>query len=591
MNKKLTSKTQYLNPELPENAAGFAKAIFIEPENDDTVLKRGTIYSVFNVRGGAGYDTNLISKVVHDILHDSYFQSDNISPIQSLEKAISDVKEKIIHLTNESIHADEAPAEFSIIAGVLWGNVMYVVQFGSAQSYLVREGEIKPINTISEGSFSAASGVVKGDDVVIFCSQEFGKKYPPNKLLSMAIGEQELLAEEACLLVKFVVDTSFTASETIDFGIPEVSKSKSSKFTRSFAKVFQNIGLHLKVAGSKIFTKKAKPIKPVETIGYSVGTGIKLKKPTKLSLATLTKPGVLIVLVLIALAISIFLTTRNRTHKPAQVTNQQAQEPPKPLVQGAETTAPQPDDEVFYDIKITDPSANPTRLAVFKNTVVVADVTSGKIYLSDQTTAKFDPETSTYTNIQNLVNIKNKLGFTDNEGYKVYDITTNKIVENYKQTGLGVTSAYLNYVYAINGTQLNRYSKNDDNTLKASLWEQSNDFDGAKSMAIAYSIFVLTKDGKLESFSTGTKDNFVIKGDKLTLKNPTQVFADIDLKYIYVADSGNDRVVSYDAKGNFVKAYTPKNVGAWNTMSSIGVTPDEKTLFVLAGSKVYKIAL
>ena len=422
MLKKLTVKTQYLNPTLPANVPAFAKAISIEPEGENIALKRGTIYTIFNVSGGAGYDTDLVSKVAHDILHDSYFQSDNISPIQSLEKAISEVKDKIIHMTNESIHADEPPAEFNIIAGVLWGNVMYVVQYGNAQCYLVHEGDMKPINTISEGTYSAASGVVKDGDVIIFCSQEFGKKYPPSKLLGMSIGEQELLPDEACILVKFSVDTTFSPNETIDFGLPELPRKKEpSKILKSLSKMFA----------------KLKTVKPVSSIGYSMGSAsVKLRR-RKFALT----PHVLTILIIVALAISIFFTIKHKRNNPIKIAGQEKESVPAPVVEGAAKVSDSQDEEVFYDIKIADAEANPNGLAVFGNAVVVTDSQTGKIFISDQTTAKFDAEITTAVGIKNVLNIKGKLGFTDGEGYKVYDLVDKKIIENYKQSGLGVTSA------------------------------------------------------------------------------------------------------------------------------------------------------
>ena len=104
-------------------------------------------------------------------------------------------------------------------------------------------------------------------------------------------------------------------------------------------------------------------------------------------------------------------------------------------------------------------------------------------------------------------------------------------------------------------------------------------------MAIAYSIYIITKDGNIESYAGGTRDTFTVTG----LTNPSQIIADIDLDNIYVADNGNGRVVVFDTKGNFVKEYKPKKDGAWSDIRSIGVSPNEKILFVLNGSKIFKL--
>ncbi len=604
MNKRLIAKTQYLNPTLPEGAAGFAKALAIEPENEDVRLKRGTIYSIFSIKGNSDYDTDLLGKVVHDILHNSYFQSDNISPIQSLEKAISDVKDKISHFTNETISNDEAPPEFSIIAGVLWGNVMYVVQYGEAQGYLVREGEIKPINTISEGGFSAASGVVRDGDVMILCSAEFGKKYPPTKLLSMAIGEEQLLPEETCILLKFNVDATFSPNEQVDFGLPEETYKKERR----------SMWTSLSTAVSKMKTKRnskklpvnavmppAIPVKNevVSSIGDSPITnnnqapsktqGMRLRPSNSLGKVA-KKSGLITLAIALMLGASIFLTLRNRGTTTPVVPNTVAEQPTtvKPAVEGAEKVAEEPDEEVFYDIKIADQTANPNSLAVFNNSIVVSDVAGGKIFVSAQDVAKFEAETGTFNGIKNLINIKNKLGFVDSEGYKVYDLANEKIVESYKQSGLTVTSAYLDFVYSLEGTELKRYAKDED-VLTASTWAQSEEFANVQSITVAFSIYMVTSDGKLLKYTAGKKDDFTPTG--ITLTKPVQVLTDIEFDNIYVADAGSQSVFAVDEDGKLIKEYKPKKAGAWNDIRAIGISPDEKTMYVLNGSKVYKVAL
>jgi hypothetical protein len=132
MLKKLTAKVQKICPNLPASTTGFSNALVIEPDDAALLEKRGTVYVIFDISGSEDFDTTLVSKVVNDILHDSYYQSDNISPIQSLERAISEVRDRVTKLTNESIRIHEAVVEFNLLAGVIWGNVFYVVFYGDA---------------------------------------------------------------------------------------------------------------------------------------------------------------------------------------------------------------------------------------------------------------------------------------------------------------------------------------------------------------------------------------------------------------------------------------------------------------------------
>ncbi|MFC1622285.1 hypothetical protein ACFL13_02825, partial [Patescibacteria group bacterium] len=122
MDKKLTAKIQKLTPDPIPSSRSFSDCIVMEPEEKEVILKKGKIFAVFDVRGSEELDNPLIKNIVNDILHDSYYQSDNISPIQSLEKAIIDVNDRVTKITNESIKANETQVEFNIVASALWGN-------------------------------------------------------------------------------------------------------------------------------------------------------------------------------------------------------------------------------------------------------------------------------------------------------------------------------------------------------------------------------------------------------------------------------------------------------------------------------------
>lgn len=99
MNKKLNAKVQKLNANLSDIARSFSNATVINPDDEASREKYGTVYTIYDVIGSADLDTLLVTKIVHDVLHDSYFQAENTSPIQSLEKAVIAVRDKVITLS------------------------------------------------------------------------------------------------------------------------------------------------------------------------------------------------------------------------------------------------------------------------------------------------------------------------------------------------------------------------------------------------------------------------------------------------------------------------------------------------------------
>ncbi|KKS16983.1 MAG: hypothetical protein UU72_C0009G0025 [candidate division WWE3 bacterium GW2011_GWB1_41_6] len=607
MIRKLTAKIQNISASLPQSAGAFSGVLIINPDDTAVLERKGTVYAVFHITGSQEFDVNLVSKVVHDVLHDSYYQSDNVSPVQSLEKAIVEVRDRVTKLTNESIRSNEGNVDFNMVAGVLWGNVIYVVQYGKSGGFLMRDGNIKAINANTEGHFSAASGVVKEDDVVLFATLPFMQKVSPDKLLSTDIDQASLPPDASCLVLKFAIDTTFTETEVVDFPMPREGK-----------------GLNLNFAAKSLFSKSLKkgskqqaqapqglpeqvpearpPVSPdINTISQMVpepqpsaprsGTGIKLKKDRSGKF----KPNrtIIIAVVGILLLVSIGYTVKsnfgkNSANEPnIEVLSTNIDSPPALQTEETPGEPAVVDETVFYDLKLADASANPGSIAILEDKVVVADHSTGKIYQSDISTPKFTQIEKTFMGISALENADGDLGVTDSEGYKVVDLATNEVTPTIKITTPGVMATYLGNVYVLSGDTLTKYTS--DGT--SSTWAQSSEMEGAGSMAISVSIYVLKKDGTLLSYTTGAKDNFSVSGLETALANPVQIQTNYDFDNMYIADAGNRRIVVLDKKGTFIKEVKHENPLAWGNMKGIGVSADETKLYVLDGSKVHEIDL
>ena len=580
MIKKLIAKAQIISTTQPASAGAFSGVLLITPEDVNLLERKGSVYAVFDLSGSQEFDVNLVTKVVHDVLHDSYYQSDNISPVQSLEKSIVEVRDKVTKLTNESIRTSEGNVEFSMVACVLWGNVIYVVQYGRVGSFLLREGNIKPLNTNTEGHFATASGVVKEEEVALFATMAFMKKISPEKLLSSNIDPADLSPDASCLLLKFTVDTTFTESEVVDFPMPR--ESKWSPFRRSHKEksVARTPGQTTEPSPSSVPPPKTEPHQPID-IKLKPIKGIKFKPNRTLIIGIV---GLLLIASIVYTVKSNIKRNADSKDTPDEVlsTNIDTPLPPK-----EEPKEEEVDKTVFYDIKLTDNNADPSAIAVLSDKVAVADKNTGKVYISELATPKFTSLEATFMGVSGLESSDGNLGFFDNEGYKVMDLVTKEIKSTVKTEKTGVSASYLGNAYVISGDTLIKYTS--DGT--SSTWAQSADLEGTRSMDIAVSIFILKNDGTLISYTTGTKDSFSVTGLETPLVSPVQVVTDYDFDNIYIADAGNRRVVVLDKKGAFVKEIRHENPAVWGNMKGIDVTSDEKKIFILDGSKVHEIAL
>lgn len=597
MNKKLTAKTQKLVPTQGENEPVISSCIVIEPPERELVLKKGCVYLVFHLECPASLDTSLVSKMVNDVLYDSYYRSDNVSPIQSLEKSLLSISEKITSLAAQSVQDQRGPKEkkpvFDAIAGVLWGNVMYMVQYGKGRSFLMREGAIKEVSATAEGNFSVASGVVREDDVVVLNTENFAQEYPPEKLLATSISPNGLKAGQSCIIIKFIVDTEFTDDEVVDFNI------KKSKNTGKLVSFFHNL------KEKRSSQKKEKPIATLMDAAESQPTlrktpGIKIRSDKSFRPNRNTVLAILIILLAISILSSILLKGEKKpVEKPDKSsTKSEIKEDQTPHQAETQLEDTEKDEEnkisrvaiePFYDLTLADSNADPYDIAAFNNTVVVVDAKLGKIFSSSLESPKFTAEEGAYEGVRNSVNYEGKLNFADNSGYKTYDLTTQKITETFEQP-LGLTNTYFGYIYSVEGSELKKYTKTG-NTLTSSIWAKSDDFDGAKAISVAYSIYLLTKEDKLVVYTQGQKTDFNITGLEPPFSNATDLVVNVDLDNMYIADAGNRRVVVLSSKGEYIRQYKAVNSTVWNNLRSISVDPDESKLFVLDGAKVYVVNL
>ena len=606
MLKKLTAKTQELNPKLPQYSSSFAKCLTIKPENQDLLLKKGTLYIMFDLSGDSNFDTELVCKVVYDVLHDSYFNSESISPIQSMEKSILETKEKILQLSADTLTANSQSVALNITASVLWGNVLYIVQFGSSKCYTLKSGGVIPMEMISEGNFSTSSKVVDEDEVLIFCTNPFEKTVPPEKLLSSSLSESDLEPNQSCLLMRLLIDTTFSQDEVIDFGLGEaVSQNKVrirtekvvSALKSFFAKITyfgKKLWLALKLLIAKLVKKLPRRKAVLITRGItqiSQGNGGKFKG------------WIFLGAVAILLAVSVFFTVRSSVFKNQKKSTTGTNEAPSTNQTATSSTQPQEDKskdeqfkisrvnpEVFYDIKIADSQAEPTDIQIVGTQVVIVDRTTGKMYLSDVLTPNFKAAIATFPGIKSLSVIDGFLSFNDTVGYKTFDLKTLSVGKSYKLEGLSLTFPYAGFIYAISDDTLTKETEKAG-ALEGAVWAKSPDFSGARSMAIAFNIYILKSNGELIAYSAGTKTSFAVSGLENPFSDTSKIVADTDLKNIYVADRGNKSVVLLDDKGNLIKQYKYDTSDTWNDIRGISVSTDEKTLFVLNGSKVYKINL
>jgi hypothetical protein len=114
-------------------------------------------------------------------------------------------------------------------------------------------------------------------------------------------------------------------------------------------------------------------------------------------------------------------------------------------------------------------------------------------------------------------------------------------------------------------------------------------------MAIDGYIYVLFADGNLRKFEGGLAAPFELSGLDRPFDNPTAIFTapDQQVRYLYVADTGNRRIVQLEKDGGFVRQLKPRDEEAVNFegIKSIFVDEPGGRLYLVDSQSLYMAAI
>lgn len=114
------------------------------------------------------------------------------------------------------------------------------------------------------------------------------------------------------------------------------------------------------------------------------------------------------------------------------------------------------------------------------------------------------------------------------------------------------------------------------------------DLAGTRKMQIDGSVWILKNDGELFKFTQGYRDYFSYDGLDQPVSNPKSFFVSSDTQNLYLLDSGNNRLLVLDKKGNYVNQYVADQFAQF---SDLMVDEANHKAYLLGGSKIFQIAL
>ncbi|PIT87171.1 MAG: hypothetical protein COU31_04390 [Candidatus Magasanikbacteria bacterium CG10_big_fil_rev_8_21_14_0_10_40_10] len=164
----------------------------------------------------------------------------------------------------------------------------------------------------------------------------------------------------------------------------------------------------------------------------------------------------------------------------------------------------------------------------------------------------------------------------------------------FDKTEIAGLTVYSRRLYSLDRTnnQIYRHDAIQTGFAKGKEWIAGSsgvDLSKAVGLTIDGDIYTATQDGHVYKFNNGQKQDYSLSGVDPALANINQIWTYYELKYLYILDSVNKRLVIIDkADGSLKKQLTATE---FNQPQSMVVDEPNNTAYILDSNKVYELDL
>lgn len=640
MEKRLSVSVKKIVGQPNPKEGKWSGVLSFEPEDEGQIKTRGRLFAVLDLTGSASLDLANFGKLTLETLQDGYCASEETSPLKALEEAIHKAQHRLVELVFGPKGAvPDSALNYNFAAASLWGTILYLANFGSSGLYLHRGGRIEELGEGKNEKIFSASGMVRDKDVVILGSSDFKRTFSADELLQSLDELESLVANlgtppgVSALVLRMGLES--LPGEEEELKIAPVAKEASGG-RKIVAAVFAKMrGL--------LPTKRREPEVYVES---------EEERPIRPRKRKIPKALILILVSLFLLA-SVFTIKRRQTifraseaaklissteqtiadaRQYVDLNNSRARElllraqsdlesvrrlgiESEAAKENLEEIAMLLDKvnkvkrlrelEIFYDLTIQNPSASPTSITGDDKSLFVTDPSAEIVY---QISATSTPPTVENATGQKVLGasvgriFEDKLFISGSEGITALDfsipaldkglVTGEFTVEDIKDVGTYFGNIYLlvpsqNQILKSVPVEGGEYS-----VAKNWVTAENPPLADAVAMAIDGFIYVLRTDGSVLKFEKGELvSDFGLKEFDQPLKDPRAIFTTLDSEHLYILDAGNKRVVVTDKDGLYQSQYLYEGEGAFTDPKGLFVDEAAKVIYLLDGTKIFRIGV
>lgn len=227
-----------------------------------------------------------------------------------------------------------------------------------------------------------------------------------------------------------------------------------------------------------------------------------------------------------------------------------------------------------------------------KNSISVFDLTTREIHDITNTTTDTGfiiasvPKENDYTA---LLTKNNEL-----LQFNPIDETLKKTDLSFPEENSTITSmvVYNRNLYSLdpNHNQIYRHDATAAGFARGKPWikDMSVGIQDGTSLTIDGDLFVLKKNGQIVKLNKGTAQSFSIQGLNPPLSNPQKMWTYNELKYIYILDSTEKRLIALTKDGTLVSQFTSPE---FKSLRDMVIDEENKIAYILDSNRIFKLTL
>lgn len=619
--------------------AGWAQVYDFKPDDEEKLRVRGQLFAVISTAkkleqtiAGVATGREILSR-----LHEEYFGKLEATSFVQLKKAVETVIEEF-----------SAWEEVEIAAIAYLNEVSYLVAGGGAKIAILRGSKLTNLLQSKKGEVVSASGFPKQGDVLIAGTRAFSESFPHGVIAGALIGKSLSEAKDffapaihsrpkggnlGAILVKFERTTPEENSlENLGEVVSKLQqKPRPETPTLNKAALGQEGPKFLIkerfLAGVKKFGEKKVYVKEEGLTG-----DVSRKRKVSLSVG---------LLLLILLVVSIFFGVRTKRRAEFRTVYEEAVTSIEHELEEAEVLfglnpersrellatarnkvlsleAEGADDVQIQELKqrveenqekiLGEYKVEPSPFidlslvsSGFKGDAV--SLSQGKVYVVDREGRKIvaisvDSKRteivagpSQISRLEKIAAYSDRVFFLNSDG--VFEAEEGEKVIEPEWEGEVLMSLYAGNFYILDkgASAIYRYPGADNEFGQKGNWLSSGleiDLSKASSLVIDGSIWVLVDSGEILKFGLGNPQPFRLSGVFPEIKNPSAIYTDEELKYLYVLEKEEGRVVVVSKEGGYKAQYLSDKI---KEVTGLVVSEKEKKIILLTGEKLLSIDL